>query len=59
MERGTELVLGQALAQDGRRFQLSRWSQGRIELSNSEGKVCFAFFCTVDRNFVVALQPFE
>ena len=31
-------------AVDGSKFPLSRWSQGRIELPNSEGGAGFAFF---------------
>ena len=31
-------------AADGKKFPLSRWSQGRIEPPNSEGEAGFAFF---------------
>ena len=50
---------GPGAAADGSKFPLSRWSQGHIEPPNSEGEAGFAFFCTVDRSFGVALQPFE
>ena len=35
---------GAGAGADGRKFQLSRWSQGHIEPPNSEGEACFAFF---------------
>ena len=35
---------GASSAADGSKFLLSRWSQGRIKLPNSEGEACFAFF---------------
>ena len=35
---------GAGAGADGRKFQPSRWSQGRIEPPNSEGEACFAFF---------------
>ena len=35
---------GAGAGADGRKFQLSRWSQGRIEPPNSEGEACLAFF---------------
>ena len=35
---------GAGAGADGRKFQLSRWSQGRIEPPNSEGEACYAFF---------------
>ena len=41
--RGAELLLGQAASVDGRKFQLSRWNQGRIEPPNSEGELVLPF----------------
>ena len=35
---------GVGAAADGRKFPLRKWSQGRIEPPNSEGKAGFAFF---------------
>ena len=35
---------GAGIGVDGHKFQLSRWSQGCIELPNSEGEASFAFF---------------
>ena len=45
---------GAGAGADGRKFQLSRWSQGRIEPPNSEGEACFAFSHS---RHGVALQP--